>query len=130
MPRIGSSIETESRLKFSRGSDSLTGVGFSIEMMNCFGGRWRLWSHNILNVQSVTELYVLEWLILCDVLPHSHKRMKPTIFAVCPIGERQTHSASCLLFGLGLLSWSAIWSGCRMVLLTLSNAPFQDLPMT
>ena len=42
-------------------------MGFSIGVIDCFGGRWRSSLYNILNVPSATNLYILEWLILCDV---------------------------------------------------------------
>lgn len=38
------------------GCDCLTGVGFSIGVMN----RWRSWLYSIWNVVSATELYILE----------------------------------------------------------------------
>ena len=78
------------------GCDCLTGMGFSIGVLDCFGGRWRSSLYNILNVPSATNLYILEWLILCDV-------SFITVFKnYSNETARQTHSISCSLFGLGL----------------------------
>ena len=93
------------------GCDCLMGVGFSIGVMNCFAGRWRSWLYSIWNVVNVTELYIWEWLILCDVnfitIKKNYSNETAGILVICTIDERQTHSTSCSLLGLGLFSWSS-----------------------
>lgn len=44
----------------SKGSDYLMGMAFSIEVINCFGVRWRLWLCNMVNILSTAELHTLE----------------------------------------------------------------------
>lgn len=116
MSRIGRSVETESRLKFSRGCDSLMGAGFSTEVMNYFGGRWRLCLYNILNIQSATELYALEWLLLCDISVTTHTQNDETNHP-CSRHHRWKANSFCFLH--------AIWLGLIVLVNHLKWLPFR-----
>lgn len=51
-------------------------IGFILRVMKYFGIKQRCWLHNIINVLEVNKLYILKWLITCNVIFNVKKIFK------------------------------------------------------
>lgn len=103
---------------------------FSIGVMNCFGGWWRLWLCNMVNILSATELYTLEWLILCDINFTTHKNILMEHHSVCGMHYRCKLNPLLTYYFAWACCPGHLSSGSHFRLLALSNASLPVLPGT